>query len=408
MTGAASGLKAAAPAATNGRSSGTGAPVLEVFGLTVDFGGVRAVDDVSFDAHRGRIVGFVGPNGAGKTTLFDAIGGFVGARGRVLLGGRDISGEAAAARARAGLGRSFQDAKLFPSLTVFDTLACAYERHIRAEGVVSTVLSLPWVRRGERHVREKVEDLIGLMGLGAFRDKFVSELSTGTRRIVDLAVIVAHDPSVLLLDEPSSGIAQRETEALAPLLVRIRDETGAALLVVEHDMPLIRSISDEIIALETGRVLTQGRPEVVLDDPRLVEAYLGTNQAVVQRSGGAALVATGPRRTPARKKAAASTNGKVPAGDRAGPSRAAKAAKKASTRPAASSTRSATSSRSAASSSRSATSSRSAASSRKRAPKAKGGAATATTQADAKTTPRAARSGTARRRGTGGTRQPSS
>jgi branched-chain amino acid transport system ATP-binding protein len=123
------------------------------------------------------------------------------------------------------------------------------------------------------------------MGLGAFRDKFVSELSTGSRRIVDLAAILAHDPLVLLLDEPSSGIAQRETEALGPLLLRIREQTGASLLVIEHDMPLITNISDEILALETGQVLTRGQPEEVLHDPRLVAAYLGTDRAVLERSG---------------------------------------------------------------------------------------------------------------------------
>jgi ABC-type sulfate/molybdate transport systems ATPase subunit len=123
------------------------------------------------------------------------------------------------------------------------------------------------------------------MGLAAFRDKFVSELSTGSRRIVDLAVIMAHDPIVLLLDEPSSGIAQRETEALGPLLLRIREETGASLLVIEHDMPLIKSVSDRLLALETGSVLVEGKPDDVLNDPRLVSAYLGTDTSVLERSG---------------------------------------------------------------------------------------------------------------------------
>jgi branched-chain amino acid transport system ATP-binding protein len=203
----------------------------------------------------------------------------------VHIAGVDVSGAPPRTRARARLGRSFQDARLFPSLTVFETLCVGCERHIRAEGVVSTALSLPWVRRAERRVARRAEELIELMGLGAFHDKFISELSTGSRRIVDLAVILAHDPLVLLLDEPSSGIAQRETEALGPLLHRVRRETGAAMLVVEHDMPLISSISDEILALETGAVLCRGAPATVLEDPRLISAYLGTNEAVVQRSG---------------------------------------------------------------------------------------------------------------------------
>jgi ABC-type branched-subunit amino acid transport system ATPase component len=252
------------------------------------------------------VLGLVGPNGAGKTTVFDAICGLVPARGRVVLEGRDVSGMPTASRARAGLGRSFQDARLFPSLTVTESLAMAFERHVRAEGVVSTMVGAPWVRRSERHVARRVEELIELMGLTAFRDKFVSELSTGSRRIVDLAMTLAHDPSVVLLDEPSSGIAQRETEALGPMLLRVRDETGATMLVVEHDMPLVTSISDELLALETGRVLLRGEPRAVLDDPQLVSAYLGTDRAVVERSG-AHPAKTHPAKKRAPRKAAKAT-----------------------------------------------------------------------------------------------------
>jgi branched-chain amino acid transport system ATP-binding protein len=269
----------------SGIESRTERPVLEVIGLTVRFGGVLAVDDVSFDLLPGEILGVIGPNGAGKTTVFDAISGFVPARGRVHLDGSDISEMSPEKRSRARLGRSFQDARLFPSLTVAESLAVALERHMRAHDAVSTALGAPWVRRAEKRVAQRVDELVELMGLGAFRDKFVSELSTGSRRIVDLAGILAHEPLVLLLDEPSSGIAQRETEALGPLLEHIRQQTGASLLVIEHDMPLITSISDEILALETGSVLTRGKPNDVLEDPRLVAAYLGTDRAVLERSG---------------------------------------------------------------------------------------------------------------------------
>ena len=268
--------------------------ILEVRGLTVRFGGVRAVDDVTFDLAKGTILGVIGPNGAGKTTMFDAISGFVPSTGHVKLDGEEISGKNPEVRSRHGLGRSFQDARLFPSLTVYETLAVSFERHIRAQDVVSTALRMPWVSRAEKRIKVRVNELIELMGLGAFRDKFVSELSTGSRRIVDLAVIMAHEPKVLLLDEPSSGIAQKETEALGPLLLHLRDHTGATLIVVEHDMPLIQSISDELLALETGAVLLRGTPETVIEDPRLVASYLGTDQAAIARSG---MVRTGP--TPA-------------------------------------------------------------------------------------------------------------
>src|SRR3954452_23233639 len=152
--------------------------VLEVRNLTVRFGGVVAVDDVSFVVNHGQILGLVGPNGAGKTTVFDAISGFVPSRGKVLLGGLDISDASPEQRSRARLGRSFQDARLFPSLTVSEALAIAFERHMRNQGLVSTALSMPWVRTEERHVGNRVDELIDLMGLRAFRDKFVSELST--------------------------------------------------------------------------------------------------------------------------------------------------------------------------------------------------------------------------------------
>ena len=279
--------------------------ILEVSGLTVNFGGVVAVDDVTFAVPRGAILGFVGPNGAGKTTVFDAICGFVPSRGRVVLDGVDISTKSPEARAHARLGRSFQDARLFPSLTVSETLAIAFERHVKASGIVSSALGMPWVRRAERSIAERSDALIEMTGLQAFRDKFVSELSTGSRRILDLAVIMAHDPAVLLLDEPSSGIAQREAEALGPMLTRMRDETGITMLVVEHDMPLIRAVSDQILALETGRVLVHGEPDAVLNDPRLVAAYLGTDSAVIHRSGTGAKKKPTPRKKAAAKKPAA-------------------------------------------------------------------------------------------------------
>jgi ABC-type branched-subunit amino acid transport system ATPase component len=271
--------------------------ILAVRDVSVSFGGVVAVADVAFDVPRGQVLGLIGPNGAGKTTLFDAICGFVAtSSGTIHLGDKDITGLPPAERSRVGLGRSFQDAKLFPSLTVAETLACALERKIKTQGPVSTVFGLPWVWSAERVVTKRVEELIDLLHLGAFHDKFISELSTGSRRIVDLACVLAHEPMVLLLDEPSSGIAQRETEALGPLLRRVKDVTGCTMLLVEHDMPLVTSVADELIALETGRVIARGTPKQVTNDHRVIEAYLGTDERVVTRSGAA-------------KKAKASRNG---------------------------------------------------------------------------------------------------
>jgi branched-chain amino acid transport system ATP-binding protein len=137
----------------------------------------------------------------------------------------------------------------------------------------------------EAKVAARVEELIEVLGLGAFRDKYVRELSTGSRRVVDLACVVAHQPTVLLLDEPSSGIAQREAEALGPLLQRIRTMTGTSLLIIEHDVPLLTSIADRMVALDLGRVIATGTPHEVVRDPAVVASYLGESEAVVARSG---------------------------------------------------------------------------------------------------------------------------
>jgi ABC-type branched-subunit amino acid transport system ATPase component len=264
-------------------------PVLHVEGLTKRYGGITAVDDVTFTLHEGEILGLIGPNGAGKTTIFDLVSGLQSLdHGRIEFKGVDVTRWGADRRAQLGLGRSFQDARIFPSMTVAENIAIGLERHLEIRDHLASALNLPAVQEMEEDVAWTVDDLIELMSLGAFRDKFVAELSTGTRRVVDLAMAIAHDPSVLILDEPSSGIAQRETEALGPLLKRIQREAGCAMLVIEHDMPLITSISDEIVALELGAVVLQGTPDEVLSDPRVVSAYLGGDLDIINRSGAVA------------------------------------------------------------------------------------------------------------------------
>ena len=282
-----------------------GPAALSVQEIAVSFGGIRAVDGASFTVHRGEILGLIGPNGAGKTTIFDAISGFVPVRGgRIRLAGTDITDWSPDARARAGLGRSFQDARLFPSLTVAENIAVSLERHLEVRDPVAAALGMPAVTESETEAAWQVHELIELLGLGAFRNKFVSELSTGSRRIVDLAMSIAHRPSVLILDEPSSGIAQRETEALGPLLQRIRDEIGCSLLVIEHDMPLVTAIADTMLALELGRVIAEGTSDEVVNHPQVVASYLGADESVIARSGNLQL--SGPRRPPRRTAASSS------------------------------------------------------------------------------------------------------
>ncbi len=287
--------------------------VLETNEVSLSYGGIRAVDDVDLSVREGEIVGIIGPNGAGKTSFFDLVSGFVTPdSGRISVDGRDVTNLGPDARARLGLGRSFQDARLFPSMTVWQAIAVALERHVPTPDPIAAALGSPATRTSERKVAERVDELIDLMGLQAYENKFVSELSTGTRRVVDLACTLAHEPKVVLFDEPSSGIAQRETEALGPLLVNIRDRTGTALVVIEHDMPLVTSVSDRMIALDLGRVIATGTPKQVVSDPHVVESYLGSDIAAIQRSGAAGTPngAARARKTGARRTAAKVTERK--------------------------------------------------------------------------------------------------
>lgn len=263
-----------------------GPPAFEVNGISKSFGGVAAVSDVSFRAEANRVLGIIGSNGAGKTTMFDICSGFLAAdRGRLTLHGIDITSMSAAERAERGLGRSFQDARLFPTMTVAECVETAIERHTLVRDPVSCALSLGAADDSEQAVRDRAAELVARMGLERYRNAFISELSTGTRRIVELACAVAHEPSVLLLDEPAGGVAQREIETLAQVLQNVREVTGATLVVIEHDIPFISSLADDLVCMHLGMVIAEGRPTDVLADPEVVASYLGTNEAAIHRSG---------------------------------------------------------------------------------------------------------------------------
>ncbi len=256
--------------------------VLAATQLTVNFGGLMAVDHVDFHANPGEVVGLIGNNGAGKSTLLNAIGGFVPARGSVMLLGRDVSKKSPQQRARAGLGRTFQAARLFPELTVRDTVELALEAR-RRTSFWGSLLWLPSVRP-ERAKHAEASELIDFLGLGRYADRYIAELSTGTRRIVELTTVMAVAPRVICLDEPTAGVAQREAEAFGPLMLRVQQELDATLVVVEHDLPLILSISDRVYCLEAGQVIAEGPPENIRDNPRVVASYLGTDERAIQRS----------------------------------------------------------------------------------------------------------------------------
>lgn len=283
---------------------------LECQGLSKRYGGVAALNGVDLTIQAGRVIGVIGHNGAGKTTLFDVVSGFERpTQGKVLLGGVDITGIPPHRRAIAGLGRSFQEARLFPSLTVRQSIMAGLDRHLASHDWFAAALKGPPSVDSERSGRERASELIELLGLGGYAETTIAELSTGTRRIVELACVLAMDPAVILLDEPSAGLAQKDTEALGGLLRELHSYTGSACAIVEHDMNLLSFVCDELVALELGAVICRGAPSEVLADSRVIQSYLGTDETVIHRSGNSRGSGS-PRQV--RKKVAEQPNGKDP------------------------------------------------------------------------------------------------
>ncbi len=278
--------KAKATGQLEGRIAPDAKVVLSCHDVVKRFGGITAVDHVNLEVRQGEIVGLIGHNGAGKTTLMDCISGFLPIEGgRIELRGVDITDWPPHMRATGAMGRSFQDALLFPTLTVAETIAVSRERHLQSRDLLAAALSLPASYESEARVEADVDELVELMGLGAYRQKLTGELSTGTRRIVDLACIMAQEPKVLLLDEPSGGVAQKETEALGPMLRQVAARTGCSVLIIEHDMPMVSALCDRLIALELGGVIAEGPPPDVLAHPAVIASYLGTDESAIARSG---------------------------------------------------------------------------------------------------------------------------
>ena len=259
------------------------APALSTVGLIVNLGGRTIVDTVSLTVGHGEIVGLIGTNGAGKTTIMNAISGFVPSIGRIDLFGSDITALPAYRRARLGEGRAFQNARLFGSLTARETLMVALEGRQRSL-LVPSIFALPPSPGAERRKRRDADEIISYLGLGRYADSLMAELSTGTRRIVELGALIALDTKLMLLDEPTAGVAQKETEAFGPLIRAVRAELGASILIIEHDMPMVMAISDRIYCLEAGRVIAEGTPDAVRNNPSVIASYLGTDERAIQRS----------------------------------------------------------------------------------------------------------------------------
>ncbi|HWM48505.1 MAG TPA: ABC transporter ATP-binding protein [Xanthobacteraceae bacterium] len=250
-------------------------PLLSIRDVSVRFGGIVALDGVSFDVARGQICGLIGPNGAGKTTLFNCISRlYAPDAGAIVLGGRPLFASAAHEIAALGIGRTFQNLALFRSLTVRQNVLVGAHARRRA-GFVSNGLRLPFVRKEERELADEVGSLLDLMGLLAVADASVEELPFGTRKRVELARALAGRPCLLLLDEPAGGLNHEEVDELGTLILALRQRLALTVLLVEHHMGLVMRVSDKVVALDFGRRIAEGAPAQVQAHPDVVRAYLG-------------------------------------------------------------------------------------------------------------------------------------
>jgi ABC-type branched-subunit amino acid transport system ATPase component len=258
--------------------SPTAEPLLEALSIGVSFGGLVALDDVSLTVPPGQIVGLIGPNGAGKTTLFGVLSGLLRPRsGRVVMSGDDVTNSAPQTRARKGLARTFQRPELFHELTVRQHVVLAHRIRHRRSNLLADLVGLGG--RPAPGEDEAVDATLELLGLSRLGNVSARALPLGTGRLVEVARAIAVEPTVLLLDEPSSGLDATETTELSAVLRRLRDERGVALVVVEHNVEFVLGLADEVTVLDFGLVIAKGAPPEIRADPKVQAAYLGTSAA---------------------------------------------------------------------------------------------------------------------------------
>ena len=253
--------------------------MLSLSHITVRFGGIVALNDLSFDAQRGEVLGIIGPNGAGKTTLFDVVSGVRAPNdGRVQLAGRDITSTSSTARARAGLRRTFQRVQAFGWLSVEDNVLAALEWRGGGGGFAADLVYSPTRRRRERERRQRVDEVLDRCGLTAVRRELAGSLPIGVARMVELARAIVDEPSLLLLDEPASGLDETEIVRLGEQIQAVRNETGCTILLVEHNAGFVMEQSDRVVVLNLGTLLAQGLPAEVQNDQTVRDAYLGETE----------------------------------------------------------------------------------------------------------------------------------
>jgi branched-chain amino acid transport system ATP-binding protein len=248
--------------------------MLEVSAITQVFGGVVALDDVSFSAIKGNITGVIGPNGAGKTTLFNIITGiYTQTSGRVLLDGDDISGLPPERLARLGMVRTFQNIELFSAMTVLENVMVGLHTK-SSSGILACALKMPWSIAEERRIRTGAMKWLEFTGIADLADVTAGNLPFGKGRLLEIARALAVEPAIILMDEPAAGLNSHETVALAQLIQRIRD-MGITVVLVEHDMELVMDICDRIVVLNLGKKLAEGTPQEIQENPEVIAAYLG-------------------------------------------------------------------------------------------------------------------------------------